>query len=105
MSQESRLVVTVLDTIVMKGATAQLGKQMKNTTRIYEVIFNSEKPVTLNAIKTALDMKPGICSGSLASLLKSGQIERVQLTAEKGRKNIWGYVAKAQQKGVESSVE
>jgi predicted transcriptional regulator len=105
MSQESRLVVTVLDTIVMKGETAQLGKQMKNTTRIYEVIFNSEEPVTLNAIKTALDMKPGICSGSLASLLKSGQIERVQLTAEKGRKNIWGYVAKAQQKGVESSVE
>jgi predicted transcriptional regulator len=105
MSQENRLVVTVLDTIVIKGETAQLGKQMKNTTRIYEVIFNSEEPVTLNAIKTALDMKPGICSGSLASLLKSGQIERVQLTAEKGRKNIWGYVAKAQQKGVESSVE
>lgn len=78
---------------------------MKNTTRIYEVILNSKEPVTLNAIKTALDMKPGICSGSLASLLKSGQIERVQLTAEKGRKNIWGYVAKAQQKGVESSVE
>ena len=105
MSQENRLVVTVLDITVIKGETAQLGKQMKNTTRIYEVIFNSEEPVTLNAIKTALDMKPGICSGSLASLLKSGQIERVQLTAEKGRKNIWGYVAKSQQKGVESSVE
>ncbi len=62
---------------------------MKNTTRIYEVIFNSKEPVTLNAIKTALDMKPGICSGSLASLLKSGQIERVQLTAEKHPKGIW----------------
>jgi predicted transcriptional regulator len=105
MSQENRLVVTVLDITVIKGETAQLGKPMKNTTRIYEVIFNSEEPATLNAIKTALDMKPGICSGSLASLLKSGQIERVQLTAEKGRKNIWGYVAKSQQKGVESSVE
>jgi hypothetical protein len=43
-------------------------------------------------------MKPGICSGSLASLLKSGQIERVQLTAEKGRKNIWGYVPKTVEK-------
>jgi predicted transcriptional regulator len=98
MSQENRLVVTVLDTIVMKGATAQLGKPMKNTTRIYEVVFNSKEPVTLNAIKTALDMKPGICSGSLASLMKSGQIERVQLTAEKGRKNIWGYVPKTVEK-------
>jgi hypothetical protein len=37
--------------------------------------------------------------------MKSGRLERQQLTAEFGRKNIWGYVAKTQQKGVESSVE
>jgi hypothetical protein len=50
-------------------------------------------------------MSPGIISGSLASLMKSGRLERQQLIAEFGRKNIWGYVAKTQQKGVESSVE
>jgi hypothetical protein len=50
-------------------------------------------------------MSPGIISGSLASLMKSGRLERQQLIAEFGRKNIWGYVAKTKQKGVESSVE
>ena len=99
MSQEHRLVVTVLDITVIKGETAHSEERpMKHTTRILEAISAATEPVTLNSIKTALDMKPGICSGSLASLLKSGQIERVQLTAEKGRKNIWGYVPKTVEK-------
>jgi hypothetical protein len=94
-----RMVVTVLDTTVIKG------KKMKNTTRILEAISASTEPVTLNTLKNDLGMSPGIISGSLASLMKSGRLERQQLTAEFGRKNIWGYVAKTQQKGVESSVE
>ena len=93
------MVVTVLDTIVIKG------KKMKNTTRILEAISAATEPVTLNTLKNDLGMSPGIISGSLASLMKSGRLERQQLTAEFGRNNIWGYVAKTQQKGVESSVE
>lgn len=94
-----RMVVTVLDTTVIKG------KKMKNTTRILETISAATEPVTLNTLKNDLGMSPGIISGSLASLMKSGRLERQQLTAEFGRKNIWGYVAKNAQKGVESSVE
>lgn len=94
-----RMVVTVLDTTVIKG------KKMKNTTRILEAISAATEPVTLNTLKNDLGMSPGIISGSLASLMKSGRLERQQLTAEFGRKNIWGYVAKNAQKGVESSVE
>lgn len=86
------MVVTVLDTIVIKG------KKMKNTTRILEAISAATEPVTLNTLKNDLGMSPGIISGSLASLIKSGRLERRQLTAEFGRKNIWGYVAKSQQK-------
>ena len=93
------MVVTVLDTTVIKG------KKMKNTTRILEAISAATEPVTLNTLKNDLGMSPGIISGSLASLMKSGRLERQQLTSEFGRKNIWGYVAKTQQKGVESSVE
>lgn len=89
----------MLDTTVIKG------KKMKNTTRILEAISAATEPVTLNTLKNDLGMSPGIISGSLASLMKSGRLERQQLTAEFGRKNIWGYVAKNAQKGVESSVE
>jgi len=78
---------------------------MKNTTRILEAISAATEPVTLNTLKNDLGMSPGIISGSLASLMKSGRLERQQLTVEFGRKNIWGYVAKNAQKGVESSVE
>ena len=93
------MVVTVLDTIVIKG------KKMKNTTRILEAISAATEPVTFNTLKAQLEMPPGIISGSLASLMKSGRLERKLLTSKRGRKNIWGYVAKTQQKGVESSVE
>jgi len=82
------MVVTVLDTTVIKG------KKMKNTTRILEAISSATEPVTLNTLKNDLGMSPGIISGSLASLMKSGRLERQQLTAEFGRKNIWGYVPK-----------
>jgi predicted transcriptional regulator len=106
MSQEHRLVVTVLDITVIKGETAHSEERaMKNTTRILEAISAATEPVTLNTLKNDLGMSPGIISGSLASLIKSGRLERQQLTAEFGRKNIWGYVAKNAQKGVESSVE
>jgi hypothetical protein len=92
MSQARKMVVTVLDTIVIKG------KKMKNTTRILEAISSATEPVTFNALKAQLEMPPGIISGSLASLLKSGRLERQLLTAERGRKNIWGYVQKTLEK-------
>ncbi len=99
MSLENRLVVTVLNTIVIKGETAHLEERpMKHTTRILEAISAATEPVTFNTLKAQLEMPPGIISGSLASLLKSGRLDRQQLTSERGRKNIWGYVAKSQQK-------
>ena len=99
MSQENRLVVTVLDIIVIRGETARLKERpMKHTTRILEAISAATEPVTFNTLKAQLEMPPGIISGSLASLLKSGRLDRQQLTSEFGRKNIWGYVAKSQQK-------
>jgi predicted transcriptional regulator len=91
--------LAVLDITVIKG------KRMKNTTRILDAISAATEPVTLNTLKNDLGMTAGIISGSLASLMKSGRLERQQLTSEVGRKNIWGYVAKTQQKGVESVVE
>jgi predicted transcriptional regulator len=95
MSQENRLVVTVLDITVIKAGTAHSEERaMKNTTRILEAISAATEPVTLNTLKNDLGMSPGIISGSLASLMKSGRLERQQLTAEFGRKNIWGYVPK-----------
>jgi len=68
MSQARKMVVTVLDTIVIKG------KKMKNTTRILEAISAATEPVTLNTLKNDLGMSPGIISGSLASLMKSGML-------------------------------
>ena len=95
MSQARKMVVTVLDTIVIKG------KKMKNTTRILEAISAATEPVTLNTLKNDLGMSPGIISGSLASLMKSGRLERQHIKAEFGRKNICGYVSKNQKKVVE----
>ena len=94
-----RPVVTVLDIIVIRAGTAHLEERaMKHTTRILEAISAATEPVTFNTLKAQLEMPPGIISGSLASLMKAGRLERKLLTAERGRKNIWGYVAKSQQK-------
>ena len=99
MSQEHRLVVTVLDISVIKGETAHSEERaMKHTTRILEAISAATEPVTFNTLKAQLEMPPGIISGSLASLMKAGRLERKLLTSKRGRKNIWGYVAKSQQK-------
>ena len=99
MSQEHRLVVTVLDITVIKGETAHSEERaMKHTTRILEAISAATEPVTFNTLKAQLEMPPGIISGSLASLMKAGRLERKLLTSKRGRKNIWGYVAKSQQK-------
>jgi predicted HTH transcriptional regulator len=99
MSLENQLVVSVLDIIVIKGETVRLKERaMKHTTRILEAISAATEPVTFNTLKAQLEMPPGIISGSLASLLKSGKLNRQQLTSQRGRKNIWGYVAKSQQK-------
>ena len=99
MSLENRLVVTVWDIIVIKGETVRLKERaMKHTTRILEAISAATEPVTFNTLKAQLEMPPGIISGSLASLIKSGRLERRQLTAQFGRKNIWGYVPKTVEK-------
>jgi len=99
MSLESQLVVSVLDISVIKGETAHSEERaMKHTTRILEAISAATEPVTFNTLKAQLEMPPGIISGSLASLIKSGRLERRQLTAQFGRKNIWGYVPKTVEK-------
>lgn len=66
---------------------------MKYTDKIYEIISNSTDPVTLKQIQTQLELSPGMVSGSLISLLKSGKInrEKIERTSGTGPKMQWSY--------------
>lgn len=79
---------------------------MKTTDRIYDMVANSTEPMTLKQLQDPLELKPGILSGSLASLVKSGRLHRkkVERSNGNGPKMQWAYsVAKPQQCGVELS--
>ena len=82
---------------------------MKTTDRIYELVSNSSEAVTLKQLQDQLELKPGIVSGSLASLCRSGRLarEKTEVNGANGPKIRWTYktVANTQQNGVESSVE
>lgn len=105
------IAVIGLRTILEEGVVARLErKAVKNTTRIYDFVSQANEPVTLRQIQVALDMKPGIASGSLASLMASNKLVREQVSraeGSSGRKIQWAYksVANPQQKGVELSSE
>ena len=82
---------------------------MKTTDRIFELVSNSTEAVTLKQLQDQLELKPGIVSGSLASLCRAGRLsrEKVEKTNGNGPKLQWAYktVAIPQQNHVESSVE
>ena len=81
---------------------------MKTTDRIYQIVVNSSEPVTFKQLQDPLELKAGVLSGSLASLVKSGRLSRVKAerTNSNGPKMQWVYsVAKPQQPSVESSVD
>jgi predicted transcriptional regulator len=97
--------------IVIRDVIARLEESaMKNTTRIYDFVTKSDTPVTLKQIQVALEMKPGIASGSLASLMSANKVVREQVSRAEGstgRKIQWAYkpVANPQQNAVESISE
>lgn len=82
---------------------------MKTTDRIFDIVSQSQEPVTLKQLQDQLEIKPGIVSGSLASLCRSGRLsrEKIEKTNGNGPKMQWAYktVAQTQQNQVESSVE
>lgn len=91
---EKRQVAVILLETVIKDAIVRLErKAVKNTERIIEYISTAENPVTLKELQTKLEMKPGIVSGSLASLLSSNRVirEKVARKEGNGRKEQWAY--------------
>lgn len=108
---EKRQVAVRFLEIVIRDVIARLEESaMKNTTRIYDFVSQAQEPVTLKQIQVALEMKPGIASGSLASLMASNKVVREQVgraEGSTGRKIQWAYkpVANPQQNAVESISE
>ena len=108
---EKRQVAVRFLEIVIRDVIARLEESaMKNTTRIYDFVSQAQAPVTLKQIQVALEMKPGIASGSLASLMASNKVVREQVgraEGSTGRKIQWAYkpVANPQQNAVESISE
>lgn len=100
---EKRQVAVRFLEIVIRDVIARLEESaMKNTTRIYDFVSQAEAPVTLKQIQVALEMKPGIASGSLASLMASNKVVREHVSRAEGstgRKIQWAYkpVANPQQ--------
>lgn len=100
----SRLVVTILDTIVIKGVTAPSEeKKLKTTDKIVEFITAQNRPVSLKEIQEALELKPNLVAGFLVSLCKSNRLSREKLERVNGNgpKMQWFYklVANPQQNG------
>ena len=56
---------------------------MKTTDRIFAMVSEATEPMTLKQLQDGLELKPGIVSGSLTSLCKSGKLPR------KGRAHQW----------------
>lgn len=108
---ETRQVAVRFLEIVIKDAIVRLEESaMKNTTRIYDYVSQAQQPVTLKQIQTALEMKPGIASGSLASLMSANKVVREQVgraEGSTGRKIQWAYkpVAQTEKNMVESLSE
>ena len=73
-------------------------KQMKNTDKIFDFVNSATDLVTMKQLQDALEMKPGILSGSLASLCKSGRFtrEKIERNNSNGPKMQWAYKVVAQ---------
>ena len=97
-----QVAVICLETVI-KDVIVQLErKAVSNVNKIYEYISAAEGPVTLKELQIKLEMKPGIVSGSLASLLANNRVNREKVARKEGngRKEQWAYktVAIEQQK-------
>ena len=79
---------------------------MKTTDKILEIISSASDMVTLKQIQDATEIKPGIVSGSLVHLCKSGKIsrEKVERVSGTGPKMQWAYkkVAQTQENSLQS---
>ena len=80
---------------------------MRTTERIYDMVANATEPVTLKQLQDQLELKPGIVSGSLASLCRAGRLsrEKVEKTNGNGPKLQWAYSCKKNLEPIQSSVE
>ena len=78
---------------------------MKTTDRIFAMVSEATEPMTLKQLQDGLELKPGIVSGSLTSLCKSGKLirEKVERTNGNGPKQQWAYSCKKETAGVELS--
>ena len=109
-AETRQLAVRLLETVIKDVIVRLEESAMKNTTRIYDYVTAADGPVTLKQIQVALEMKPGIASGSLASLMSANKVVREQVSRAEGstgRKIQWAYkpVANPQQNAVESISE
>jgi hypothetical protein len=94
MSLDCQVVANIINEIVDKGVIAQIErKQMKNTDKIFDFINSANDLVTMKQLQDSLEMKPGILSGSLSSLCKSGRLirEKIERTNGNGPKMQWAY--------------
>jgi len=91
---EKRQVAVICLETVIKDVIVQLErKAVSNVNKIYEYISAAEGPVTLKELQIKLEMKPGIVSGSLASLLSNNRVSREKVARKEGngRKEQWAY--------------
>lgn len=104
LAEKRQVAVISLETVIKDAIVRLERKAVKNTERIIEYISTAENPVTLKELQTKLEMKPGIVSGSLASLLSNNRVSREKVARKEGngRKEQWAYkpVAIEQQKMV-----
>lgn len=68
-------------------------KSMTNVNKILEAMSRLEQPVTMKQLLDATDLKPGVMSGTLFSLCKSGRLSREKMEVESkiGPKMKWVY--------------
>lgn len=76
-------------------------KQMSNAQKIIDAMNSMEQPVTMKQLQDALEMTPGVLSGTLFAMHKRGQIskEKVERSDNLGPKMKFVYkvVANSQQ--------
>lgn len=100
---DANLAANMIDLSVNLGVVAQIErKHMKNTEKILAFIESQTDPVTLKQIQDATELPPGIISGTLVSLCKSGRLarEKIERQSNVGPKKPWAYkivVANTQQ--------
>lgn len=93
--EEKELITQIIENIERK--------HMSNTKQIMDTIASLEQPVTMKQLQDALELTPGVLSGTLFSLCKQGKLskEKVERSDNFGPKMKFVYkiVANPQQEG------